>query len=714
MKNIYFSFFLTITYLSLFAQSTIYNFNEISAFEAATMIMGNQATVSNANIQCPDIAGGLFTGASGLNDNLTEGIILTSGSAAIAFSANTVGSAGSNNGGPGYAALEDFPWAYSGTFNACVLEFDFVPHTNQISVAYIFGSEEYPEYVGSQFNDAMAILIEGEPEYPAHLLATDKNIALIPNSPAPGIHVAINLLNFASYGDFYMDNTGNQHIQYDGMTTLLPAVADVTPGNTYRLTFAIADAGDAIFDSGLFIAPFNREAATNRILNLHAFWDENSNNIKDTTEVALPNQSFVINPINTMIVSHLGGNANIVLPLGDYQASFMESSLWEMVEATNYDINVTGIESLNTYQFGLQPKTTVNSVVPYLISNPTRCNETITYWLTCLNMGTTVASGTVSLNYSDLLQYIEANPMPEQTVNGVLTWAFEDLYPGYHKRIKISFEMPDESFTGEIALTSAKVMQMSDGQFISENEVAYNSEVLCSYDPNDKLARSNLLGQSEFAYIADTIQYTVRFQNTGNDTAFNIRIEDTLDKKLDWTTFHPITASHDYRTELNRETGLATFYFNDILLPDSTTNEVESHGFVTFGIASLEGIEDKTKIENTASIFFDFNPPIITNTATLTLLQQVETGIEVLDNRYSIRVFPNPFSDFTTIEAEELPQGNYRLEVMDILGRKVRELKVDNGKMNLQRGDLESGLYLIRVLEENSNEVLGSGKVLVE
>ncbi|MFK7905150.1 MAG: T9SS type A sorting domain-containing protein, partial [Chitinophagales bacterium] len=233
----------------------------------------------------------------------------------------------------------------------------------------------------------------------------------------------------------------------------------------------------------------------------------------------------------------------------------------------------------------------------------------------------------------------------------------------------------------------------------------------------DKLARSNLLGQSEFAYIEDTIYYTIRFQNTGNDVAFNIRVEDILDKKLDLTTFHPITASHDYRTELNRETGLATFFFDDIMLPDSTTNEVESHGFVTFGIASLEGVGDKTELENTASIFFDFNPAIVTNTVVNTLIEEVETDIHTLvanEREYKIRVFPNPFSDYTTIEVEGLPQqGTYQLELLDVLGRKVRELKVDNGEFGIERGDLKSGVYLFRILSLN-NKLLGSGKILVE
>jgi len=165
---------------------------------------------------------------------------------------------------------------------------------------------------------------------------------------------------------------------------------------------------------------------------------------------------------------------------------------------------------------------------------------------------------------------------------------------------------------------------------------------------------------------------------------------------------------------LNRETGLAIFFFDDIMLPDSTTNEVESHGFVTFGIASLEGVGDKTELENTASIFFDFNPAIVTNTTVLTLIEGVETDIEAFGSDYSIRVFPNPFSDYTIIEVEGLLQGNYRLEVMDILGRKVSELKsMESGKWKIERGELESGVYLFRVLS-SERKLVGSGKVLVE
>ena len=84
---------------------------------------------------------------------------------------------------------------------------------------------------------------------------------------------------------------------------------------------------------------------------------------------------------------------------------------------------------------------------------------------------------------------------------------------------------------------------------------------------------------SNYTLLEESIEYTIRFQNTGNDTAFTVVLRDTLDKHLDWTTFKPILASHPYETFLYKD-GAVEFSFKEILLPDSTTNEPLSHGFV--------------------------------------------------------------------------------------------------------------------------------------
>jgi len=126
-----------------------------------------------------------------------------------------------------------------------------------------------------------------------------------------------------------------------------------------------------------------------------------------------------------------------------------------------------------------------------------------------------------------------------------------------------------------------------------------------------------------YSLFDETLEYTIRFQNTGNDTAFNVVLRDTLDKKLDWTTFRPVVSSHPYETLLNSKDGAVEFSFRDILLPDSTTNEPLSHGFITYKITPQQGLPEHTFIENTASIYFDFNPPIVTNTTQNVLVSEL-------------------------------------------------------------------------------------------
>ncbi|MFK7904075.1 MAG: FG-GAP-like repeat-containing protein, partial [Chitinophagales bacterium] len=445
------------------------------------------------------------------------------------------------------------------------------------------------------------------------------------------------------------------------------------------------------------------------------FWDKNQNQEQDEDEIGLPNHSVLLSTGNLQAYSSENGQYLLRLGAGNHSLTHGEHPLWEMffpTEGYNFEVDDNNKEFM--FRFGVIPTRILPRVESHINSTPTRCNTASNYWLNYSNTGTTIANGTITLEVDELMTFTSSNPEPDLIEGRKLTWNIVDLHPSFENQIQLQFQMPDFNSMGETLKTQASIQLFNDNQELTYSKsTEYDSEVLCSYDPNDKLTRSNLLGQSEFAYIEDTILYTVRFQNTGNDTAFNIRIEDVLDKKLDLTTFHPITASHNYRTELNRETGLATFFFDDIMLPDSTTNEEESHGFVMFGIASLEGIEDKTELDNTASIFFDFNPAIITNTATLTLIEQVETDIEAFHSNHSIHIYPNPFSDYTSIEVSNLPKGNYRLQVMGILGRKVRELDLKSGKVDLERGGLESGLYLVKVLEEGSLEVIGSEKIIV-
>lgn len=218
------------------------------------VLLGSGVTVSNITYNGLPQTIGSFT-ANVNNFGLASGIVMTTGTIFNTgdgpHGPNNDGGSGIDNGSPGFAPLTNLIGG-TATFDAAILEFDFVPYSDSVKFNYIFGSEEYPEYVGSQFNDVFAFFISG-PGIPGL-----QNIAKLPN----GQTVAINNVNAGANAAFFVNNgDGSQapyngsanYLQYDGFTKVLTAAAKVQCGQTYHLIIAIADTGDGILDSGIFL-----------------------------------------------------------------------------------------------------------------------------------------------------------------------------------------------------------------------------------------------------------------------------------------------------------------------------------------------------------------------------------------------------------------------------------------------------------------------------
>lgn len=206
----------------------------------------NTDITSVSNITYSGNAGSMcFFEGSQSNLGINAGLLITSGSYVHAPGPNDEESASEVMNVPGDDDLSlligNLP-----TYDAAIVEFDLVATTDQISLEYVFGSEEYLEYVGSSFNDVFAFFISGGTEYP-----TPVNIALIPGT---GEAVSINNVNQNLNTAFFYDNTGGATVQYDGFTTPLTATAAVTPGETYHIKIGVSDAGDQVFDSGVFLS----------------------------------------------------------------------------------------------------------------------------------------------------------------------------------------------------------------------------------------------------------------------------------------------------------------------------------------------------------------------------------------------------------------------------------------------------------------------------
>ncbi len=191
---------------------------------------------------------GSFTGGNSTNLGIPNGIILTTGnidsSPAINDSAFKFSSTMNNQAGDSLLnTFAPFP-----SYDATVLEFDLIPVGNVLEFQYVFASEEYPEFVGSSFNDIFGFFINGI--NPLGNNYTNENIAIIPGTSAP---VCVNNVNATTNTSYFIDNAAGSSIVFDGFTTVLLAQISVVPLTSYHLKMAIADVSDGIFDSGIFL-----------------------------------------------------------------------------------------------------------------------------------------------------------------------------------------------------------------------------------------------------------------------------------------------------------------------------------------------------------------------------------------------------------------------------------------------------------------------------
>lgn len=248
-----------------------------------------------------------------------------------------------------------------------------------------------------------------------------------------------------------------------------------------------------------------------------------------------------------------------------------------------------------------------------------------------------------------------------------------------------------------------------------------NSDMLClenigAYDPNDKGALPVGYGDPHYIEPETEINYRIRFQNTGTDTAFTVIIRDTLPELLDLRTLSLGNSSHEYTAAVDLGRAL-TFTFNNILLPDSTTNLEASQGFVDFSIYPFADAPLESIIENNAAIYFDFNEPVITNTVFHTLGRNFleVTNITVVPGvDFQWEVFPNPASSNLVISLDrELPGTDLQLVIFNALGQAEMQVQLNGKRLETSVEHLTAGWYHLQ-LRTNSGEVLGNAKLIKE
>jgi uncharacterized repeat protein (TIGR01451 family) len=261
-----------------------------------------------------------------------------------------------------------------------------------------------------------------------------------------------------------------------------------------------------------------------------------------------------------------------------------------------------------------------------------------------------------------------------------------------------------------------------DENFIEEIDCL---PIIDSYDPNDKQVAPSGITADRYVKPGTTLDYKIRFQNTGSDTAYKVIIVDTLSENLDISSLQIGASSHDFTFDVTgKVTPVLIFTFDDIYLPDSTTDEPNSNGFVKFKIEHKPNLPNGTRIGNSADIYFDFNLPIRTNDSWITIHHTVIQGspiqvnelptslIPLPEKTLALTVAPNPFRDeFTVSWPEEPHTRSMDLKLYDAMGRCVLGYKVTQEKsFTVPTKDLSPAIYY---LELNSQKGMrGKAKLI--
>jgi len=244
----------------------------------------------------------------------------------------------------------------------------------------------------------------------------------------------------------------------------------------------------------------------------------------------------------------------------------------------------------------------------------------------------------------------------------------------------------------------------------------FNKEVVGPYDPNDKAATPEGVGVEHIIEQNIDLEYYIRFQNIGTDTAFNVVIRDTLSEHLDITTLQQGAGSHPYRLDIVGN-NILKFTFPNIQLVDSITNEPGSHGFVSFKISQLDSLPLGTMIYNSAAIYFDYEVPVITNQTYHEVGEffiDIEMSTEQTTTQaiHDVKVFPNPFNEYADIVLMHPSKEVKSLSVCDAMGRVVLTAPLENNSYRIHKNQLPAGVYFFTISDQQ--QLIKSGKVIIK
>jgi hypothetical protein len=451
-------------------------------------------------------------------------------------------------------------------------------------------------------------------------------------------------------------------------------------------------------------------------LRLNAFLDINSNGIQDTGEQNFPLGQFHYEMNQSGNIHHItspNGIYNIydINPTNSYNLSYIVNanyaSNYSVSPATYNNVNVVVGSGMQVYNFPVRVTNNYADIATILVpTQQPRPGFTYTNKIIYTNLGTqTVAAGTITFN-KDARVSITANTQTGTVATPTgFTFDFTNLLPFEIRTMTVTMQVPTIPTVslGNLLTNSVSITPLTGDTVPANNTASISQIVVGSYDPNDKMeAHGEQILYSSFT-ANDYLTYTIRFENTGTASAINVRVNDILDSKLDENSIKMESASHDY--VMDRIGNNINWRFDNIELPATSMNSTGSKGYIQFKIKPKPGYAIGDIIPNTGSIFFDYNPAIITNTFHTQFVAAL--AVDQFENG-SFVFYPNPASNFVTVTLKDTTNSITSVSVYDVLGKLILQ-KLDAEAISTETIDLSTvnpGIYFIEVQTEKNTKVV--------
>jgi len=408
----------------------------------------------------------------------------------------------------------------------------------------------------------------------------------------------------------------------------------------------------------------------------YSFYNQNSSNTYDLSYSVNPNYTsmYAVNP---------SAYTNVALVAGS--------------GTQTYNFPVTILQNYADLSVALVP---VNQPIPGFIWT----NKVI-----LTNNGNQIANGTITFTKDP--NVVISNVYQSGTVvttNG-FTYPFSNLGIFETRTFFVSMQVPAPPTvnSGDLLTNSVTIEPFSD-EVAENNSNSLTQEVVNSYDPNDKVeSHGDKILHSTFT-SNDYLYYTIRFENNGTASAQNILVTDVLDSRLDENTLIMVDASHFYTLE--RIGGTLNWRFNAINLPVSVPDTTIGKGQFTFKIKPKPGYAIGDIIPNNASIYFDFNAPIITNTFTTEFVAPLSNYV-FSNNNFTI--YPNPSKGIVNIQLSSKSDTLYAIEIVDVLGKKVLSQKGNaTQQQTIEVNAIQSGIYFVEITTDSNAKA--TKKLIIE